>query len=544
MKLCAVIPSRNHWREVPAIVRRLRHAGLAVTIVDDGSGSPAREALARLRDPSGGVEVRRFETPQGKGGAVMAAMRAAIDAGFTHALQIDADGQHDLKALPRFLEMAARYPEAVICGRPIYDASAPLGRRIGRWVTHVWVWIETLSFRIPDSMCGFRIYPLAACARLFAHETPGSGMEFDTDILVRLFRRGVAPVFLAVKVVYPPENSSNFRMGADNFRIAAMHARLVLSMFVRLPFFLAHRPPRTAARHWARLSERGVYLGLVFCAASCRLIGRAGQRAVIAPIVLYFLLTGRVQRRASRAYLTRVLGRPPTRGEVWRHFMNFGRRAVDVFLAWTGRLPPAALLTEGGVPAELADESRGALLVVSHLGNAEVVRALAPPALRERVTVLVHTRHAANFHRIVSENAGDYAGNLIQVTEIGPETVIALGERIAAGGIVVIAGDRIPVSGPGRSVAVPFFGAPARFPEGPWVLAALLGCPVYLLHCLAEGDRYRLTIEPFAERIDLPRRDRAEALQGLAARFAARLERYCTLAPLQWYNFYDFWGTP
>lgn len=544
MKACAVIPSRNHYRCVPAIVERLRREKLFVYIVDDGSLEPARSALAALHDPQNGVAVRRFEHSRGKGAAVIAAMQAAIDDGFSHALQIDADGQHDLAALPRFLALAARYPEAAICGKPLYDASAPMGRRIGRWLTHVWVWIETLSFAIADSMCGFRLYPLKPCAPLLAEEPPGPGMEFDTEILVRLFWRGVATVWVDVQVQYPDGNISNFNMLRDNWRITKMHTRLFFTMLLRLPRILRHRPPKIASpKSWSGLKERGMYTGLKLSAALCRRAGRRGQRLLIAPVVLYFYLTGGKARRASRTYLTRVLGRSPHFRERWRHFMNFGMRALDVFLAWTGYLPANALKPgDETVLAEIVREGRGCLLVVSHLGNVEAVRALVDETVRARLTVLVHTRHAANYNRLMGESADAFADNLIQVTEVGPETVIALKERLAAGGIVVIAGDRTAVLSHGREVKADFFGKPAPFPEGPWVLGALLGCPVYLMHCLAEDGRYALSVERFAERIDLPREARAAAIAGHIARYAAALERTCARAPFQWYNFYDFWA--
>lgn len=544
MKLCAVIPSRNHYTALPAIIARLKAEHLAVYIIDDGSDAVARTSIAALNDPPNGIRVQRFETGRGKGAAVVAAMQAAMADGFTHALQIDADGQHDLAALPRFIELAKRYPNALICGRPIYDDSVPLGRRIGRWITHFWVWIETLSLRIPDSMCGFRLYPLRPCAELFAHTMPRPGMEFDTDIIVRLFWRGVAPVWLGVRVHYPPGNISNFDMWHDNVRISLMHTRLFLTMLVRLPWILAHRPPHLRRNgHWAKLPERGIYLGLKFCATACRLLGRSGRRLFITPVVLYFFVTGRIQRQASREFLTRALGRAPTWCEQWQHFMNFALRALDVFQGWTGKLPHTIVQPiDQAELDQLATEKHGCLMVVAHLGNVEVVRALVDRATRDKVTVLVHTRNAVHFNRIISENTGDYTSNLFQVTEIGPETVIALKERLDAGGIIVIAGDRIPVLSRGRSITAPFFGTDAPFPEGPWLLASLFECPVYLMHCPLIDGRYQLSIEPFANRIVLPRSRREEALRETVARYAARLEKQAAATPLQWYNFFDFWS--
>lgn len=543
MKPCALIPSRNHWTALPAIIATVRRAGLPILVIDDGSDEPAASALAALNDPDNGVSVTRLPVNQGKGIAVATGFRLAAAQGFTHAVQIDADGQHDLDALPRLLAAAEANPDALISGAPLYDDSIPTGRKIGRWITHLWVFVETLSFRISDSMCGFRVYPLAPCLALLDREPVGRRMDFDTDIMVRLFWRGIAPVMVPVKVTYPPGNLSNFDVVADNVRISWMHTRLVTTMLWRLPTILLHRPPRPAA-HWAGLGERGALWGLALVAAAYRLLGRRACAAVIAPIVLYFYLSGTEQRRASLDYLGRVLGRPARFADGFRHFRDFASRALDAFAAWKGAIPPAAMeIATPETLAEAAATRRGALLVVSHHGNAELSRALMDPNLRARLTVLVHTRHAENYNRLLARHHGDAPSRTIQVAEIGPDTAILLRERIEHGEWVAIAGDRVPVLSQGRVSRVPFLGAMAEFSHGPWLLAALLDCPVYLLFCRRIGEgRWSLSLEPFAERIVLPRGRRAEALAEQAARYAARLEAECRAAPTQWYNFFSFWA--
>jgi len=544
MKLCAIIPSYNHYKVLGSIVKRLRECGLSVFIIDDGSNEPARSIIAALHNEGADIIVRRLDVNQGKGVAMQEGFRMAVAAGFTHALQVDADGQHDLDALPRLMALSEANPEAIISGQPIYDASVPKNRKIGRRVTHLWVWIETLSFRITDSMCGFRIYPLAAVQKLIAEEHIGDRMEFDTEIIVRLFWRGVAPIMLPVKVVYPADNMSNFDLLQDNWRISRMHMRLFLTMLLRLPSILKHRPPRPAlADRWANLGERGAYWGLRFCAMTYKVLGRQGCRIVMAPIVFYFYLTGTVRRRASRQFLTRALKRPPNVVEGYRHFMNFAMRALDVFIAWTGGMPSDVIETiDPQGFAEMSNDPRGGLIVVSHLGNVNLAHALLDENARARITVLTHTRHAANYNRLLREFCPDAAMNILQVTEMGPETIIDLKQRVESGSRIVIAGDRTPVTGGEHMALVPFFGAEAAFPHGPWVLGGLLDCPVYLLFCLQDGDRYRLTMERFAERINLPRATREESLRAYATRYALRLEHYAVMDPFQWYNFFDFWA--
>ena len=174
------------------------------------------------------------------------------------------------------MEQAKAHPQALVSGAPIYDASIPTARKIGRWVTHLWVFVKILLFRIGDSMCGFRVYPLAACHDLLAQRRPGLlHMEFDTEIMVRLFWNGVPPIMVPVRVTYPPGNASNFDALRDNLRISGMHTRLVLTLLATLPRVLAHRPPPIAwPSHWAALAERGAFWGLRFVAATHRLLRR------------------------------------------------------------------------------------------------------------------------------------------------------------------------------------------------------------------------------------------------------------------------------
>ena len=546
-RACALIPSHNHGQSAGAVIARLQQFGLPVFVIDDGSDEPARTELARLQGP--GVTLHRLAQNHGKGAAVVEGFQLALAQGFTHALQVDADGQHDLDALPHMLAMSQRWPEALITGQAVYDDSVPLGRKFGRWITHFWVWIETLSFRIPDTMCGFRIYPLPAVARLLASgATLGRRMDFDTEIAVRLFWVGTPVQSLPVKVIYPPDNISNFRMVADNVRISLMHTRLVMTMLVRLPAILRNRPPvLEESRHWSWLGERGAYLGLRFLVLVYRLLGRRGCITVMCPIVLYFYLRGGEQRRASRTFLARAFAQrgethTPGFSDGYRHFLGFAASALDTFMAWTRGLPADALVRgEVGDLVEAEASARGAVFIVSHMGNNEVARALLDDATRQRLTLLVHTRHAENYNRLIRTFRPDAAFDLMQVSELGPESAIALRERIEAGQWVVIAGDRTPVSGQAHTSRAPFLGRLAPFSHGPYVLAALLDCPVYTLFCLREGRQYRLDVREFAARIDLPRSGRREALAAHAARFAQILETAALKAPLQWYNFFDFW---
>ncbi|MGB3394459.1 MAG: glycosyltransferase family 2 protein [Stenotrophomonas sp.] len=235
-----VIPVYDHEHAIAAVVDGVRSAGLPCLLVDDGSRASCAAVLQTLAQQPG-VDLLRLDVNQGKGGAILAGFAEAARRGYSHVLQIDADGQHDTGDLPRFIAAARQQPQAVICGIPAYDASVPKARLYGRYLTHVWVWINTLSLHLRDSMCGFRVYPLPPVLRLVAEETIGRRMDFDSEILVRLYWRQVPVQHFSTRVTYPADGVSHFDALADNLRISRMHARLFFGMLRRAPRLLWQR---------------------------------------------------------------------------------------------------------------------------------------------------------------------------------------------------------------------------------------------------------------------------------------------------------------
>jgi glycosyltransferase involved in cell wall biosynthesis len=250
MKACVVIPFYNHAGAIAHVVGALKSLGLPCRIVDDGSDEQAQQVLAQLAAAESWVTVQRLAHNGGKGAAVIAGCEAAFADGFTHALQIDADGQHDAADAARLLEQARRDPGAMVTGEAVYDSSVPRSRHYGRYLTHVWVWINTLSFEIRDSMCGLRVYPLAATCAIWRRQRVDSRMAFDTEILVRLCWSGVRIITVPARVTYPRDGVSHFRMLEDNVHISWMHTRLFFGMLRRLPMLLfrrvAQRRPKVA----------------------------------------------------------------------------------------------------------------------------------------------------------------------------------------------------------------------------------------------------------------------------------------------------------
>lgn len=312
-------------------------------------------------------------------------------------------------------------------------------------------------------------------------------------------------------------------------------------------------PPRS---HWAALEERGVFLGLWFMMTVYRLLGRRGCKVFLYPVMAYFMLATGEARRSSRQFLTRVyassngsamLKHPPGYRDIYRHFMAFGEALVDKLAAWAGEIRVEDVDFENRDMFEaLLREKRGALLIVSHLGNTEVSRALGKSVMASKMNVLVHTKHSANFGRIMQKINPDSHIDLIQVTELNPAIAADLCDRVAEGEFVVIAGDRTSVANAfgakgARDTWVPFLGQPAPFPQGPMVLASLLKCPVLTMFCIKNGDRYTVSFEHFADAVELPRGERQQHLDAYIAAYAKRLEAKCNSTPYQWFNFFDFW---
>jgi glycosyltransferase involved in cell wall biosynthesis len=242
MKTCIIIPVYNHEEAIPQVVEQLKTFALPCFLVNDGSSATCSQVLegCAQREANWLNLITRHENG-GKGVAVLDGFNKAIEQGFSHALQIDADGQHDVNAIPEFMAISKEHPNAMILGQPLFDSSAPKSRLYGRRITNFWIAINTLSLAIADGMCGFRLYPLAAVDKLIRTTQVGRGMDFDIDIVVRLYWQGVEAINLPTAVNYPEKGVSHFRLWQDNVLISKTHARLFFGMLARsLKLLLRH----------------------------------------------------------------------------------------------------------------------------------------------------------------------------------------------------------------------------------------------------------------------------------------------------------------
>ena len=303
------------------------------------------------------------------------------------------------------------------------------------------------------------------------------------------------------------------------------------------------------SRHWASIGEAGAVTGMRIMVWVHRLLGRRFFNIVLAPVMAYYFLVRGEARRSSKDFLQRVrhhdpslLGSGPVSWLSYRHFLAFGRSLLDKYMAWV-KTPDTIAMDEQEEQAlfELVESGAGCLVIGSHFGNLEYSRGIAHRHPDLVINVLTYDQHAAKFAQLIAESEPESRLHLIQVTDLDVPTALDLKSRLDNGEWLVIAGDRVPVGETGRVSRARFFGDLAPFPIGPYVLANLLRCPVLLFHCYLVDGEYRLVLEKFTDRVELPRLKKAEELERLTQKYASSLQQQVERSPLQWFNFFDFW---
>ena len=293
------------------------------------------------------------------------------------------------------------------------------------------------------------------------------------------------------------------------------------------------------SRQWVQLPERGSVWTLRLIRWIALHIGRPASRALLYPITLYFLMTAGEARRGSRLFLRQALKREPSWRDQFRHIHCFAATILDRVYFLTGRLEHFEIEVFGGQwILDQAASGRGCILLGSHLGSFEALRAIGLNLKHVPIRILMNTRHNPLMTRLLDALNPALAQTIIPVG--GPETLLKVQESVEQGYLVGALGDRVV---PGeKAVHCRFFGQDIALPIAPILLAALAGCPVILCFGLYRGgNRYQLYFEPLAEQVVLDRRHRQEQLGFWGQRYADRLEHYARDAPYNWFNFYDYW---
>jgi predicted LPLAT superfamily acyltransferase len=293
------------------------------------------------------------------------------------------------------------------------------------------------------------------------------------------------------------------------------------------------------AQRWLDLPERGTPASARFIVWLAARIGRAAASALLYPLALYFVVTARVARQASRDFLRRAQLRPARWWHVFRHFKSFAGTVLDRVYLLREEFKRFDVSVHGReILDRYVEQGRGCILLGSHLGSFEVLRTLGVSRKKFRLRILMDPSHNRNITGLLDALNPEIAGTVIVPDQ--PDTLLRVKESLEAGFLIGILGDR-PTSD-GKTVSCELLGGPATLPAGPVLLAAMMHCPVVLFFGLYRGgNRYEIHLENFAEEISLDRSRRQEETQHWMQRYADRLSHYARLAPYNWFNFYPFW---
>jgi predicted LPLAT superfamily acyltransferase len=294
---------------------------------------------------------------------------------------------------------------------------------------------------------------------------------------------------------------------------------------------------------WKQRPEGGGFFAIWLIRTIARRGGRSVARSLLWPITFYFLLLRGPERRASSAYLRRVLPARPNLLHVAKHIHTFASTILDRVFLLSGQLDRFDLAVEGLEALETQlDRGKGVLILGSHLGSFDALRAIATRRPDVRVRVLLDKAHNPAMQQLLDAINPQLACDIIDAGQHGSAVVLAMKEALDNGELVAMLGDRA-VSNE-SSVAAPFLGTAARFPAAPWLIAAVLQVPVTLAFGIYHGgNRYELVFEPLSDGLSLPRHERAQAVEALVQTYAARLQHHARRTPYNWFNFYDFWQT-
>ncbi|WP_159268756.1 glycosyltransferase family 2 protein [Zhongshania aliphaticivorans] len=240
-KPCGLIPVYNHSLVLADTCKNLLDKGLPIILIDDGSNQACKDVMQNIIANNSTIKLVTHPNNRGKGAAIKSGIIAAKHHQYSHVIQIDADGQHNLDDVERFLNVAKEAPQALVLGYPSYDESVPSHRYYARYLTHIWIWINTLSTSIIDTMCGFRVYPVSESTALLSTSTIGDRMEFDSEFVVKWYWSALPITQHETNVRYPQDGISHFRLIKDNILISKMHAKLFLGMLWRLPRLLTRK---------------------------------------------------------------------------------------------------------------------------------------------------------------------------------------------------------------------------------------------------------------------------------------------------------------
>ena len=567
-KFAFLVPFYNHPQNIKALIAALKAYELPVIVVDDGSDEASKLILAELERTEGILLLTRAQNG-GKGIAMKDGFKFALERGFSHVLQIDADFQHDAALIGEFLRQSRAHPQSIVCANPIYGEDAPKSRVHGRKITNFWVAINTLSLGVKDAMCGFRIYPLEQLKKAAA-KSKTNRMEFDIEILVNAARQGVDMRWIDTYVRYEKGGVSHFKMLRDNALISLMHAKC----FFSLPKFMLCKIWRACGLNlsksanfkngandsqnlkksqenseqnlWWKKKERG---GAVFLRLSlflAQILPEFILKLIVKVVVWFYYIFSKNEREniaEFRRNLSVFAGSQTLKGtSVFSHFEAFGGAICDKFRVWKSKIKDSELeiIDLERIKSELIGAQKGQILLTAHLGNVEICKALGARVDGFRMVILAYDKNSREFNEVLKQiSQNDGSVRMMLVNELDVAAMLELKNIVESGEHIGIMGDRTPLGGD-KAARVKFLGKEASFNYGPYLIAGILGVKISSLWCQKLDGKFRIELVPLASAVKLGR-DRAAAAREYLQIYVRELENRCMQTPAQWFNFFDFW---
>jgi len=534
IKPIVIIPTYNHHKQLSSIIEKIQFYKLDIVIVDDCSNVETKAALVKIRENTD-VHLMTLKSNGGKGAAVKAGIRYAHSKGYSHCIQIDADGQHNPQDLPKILDLVNQYPQRLILGKPVFNLnSAPKARIWGRKVTNFWIAVETMSLDIKDGLCGYRCYPVSATMRIIDKVKTGNRMDFDPEILVRLRWQGIKVKSFDTCVTYDNHEPSHFNIFFDNVRISFLFMKL---FWIGLAGFIWKKAGKKKRAHtWSEKKERGnsFFINLTFLIY--RLFKKRLTQLVLQPVLLYFFITDKNGRNGSINYLNRVykkssskLSFRPGLLESFIHYKSFASSVLDKIGIRIPEKNNEFKIEYYGYELvnSLIENKRGALFIGAHFGNFDVIRLLAKEASMQ-LKVLMYRKHAQMINDLFSSINNEKNDEILEIESINAATAGMLVDYIDNGGSLGILGDRVSPGSENKVIRFPFLGKEAKFPQGPWIIAGILKCPVIFFYAVSTGlQKYEIHFEKLFESVQISSRDRDADIKKYMEEYVKRLEKAC-----------------
>ena len=557
------MPFYNHPQNIKALIAALKAYDLPVIVVDDGSDEESKQILAELERTEGILLLTRTQNG-GKGIAMKDGFKFALNRGFSHVLQIDADFQHDAALIGEFLRQSKAHPQSIVCANPIYGEDAPKSRVYGRKITNFWVAINTLSLGVKDAMCGFRVYPLEQLKKAAA-KSKTNRMEFDIEILVNAVRQGIDVRWIDTCVRYEKGGVSHFKIVRDNALISLMHAKC----FFSLPKFMLCKiwracwlnlseknvtstqisvePQENAEQNlWWKKQERGGAFFLRLSLFLSQILPEFALKLIVKIVVWFYYIFSKNEREniaAFRRNLSVFAGSQTLNStSVFSHFEAFGGAICDKFRVWKGKIKDDELeiIDLERIKSELIGAQKGQILLTAHLGNVEICKALAARVKGFRMVILTYDENSRKFNEVLREiSKNDGSVRMMAVNKLDVAAMLELKNIVESGEHIGIMGDRTPLGGD-KAARVKFLGKEAGFNYGPYLIAGILGVKISSLWCQKIGGKFRIELVPLASAVKLGR-DKAAAARQYLQIYVRELENRCKQTPTQWFNFFDFW---